>query len=137
VAKFDILTESKWNQPISDVYAHMIITDDGDNKVADFKSASVDMDVFEKAHLFAYWDTEGVMEGEYMAKLALHYGERVTEREIKTKVGLTSIRMDFLGGAGAVTSEEDLLSQYPIIMLVAVLVAINLGWFMYFRKKKR
>lgn len=137
VAKFDILTESKWNQPIKDVYAHMIISDKHDNKVADFKSASLDLEPFEKAHLFAYWDTEGVMEGDYIAKLKLHYGNRVTEREIPTKIGLESITMDFMGGgSGAVTGEGDLLSQYPIILLVAVLIAINLAWFMYFRKRK-
>jgi hypothetical protein len=135
VAKFDILAESRWNQPIGDVYAHMVIKDTEDNKVADFKSASLDMEPFEKAHLYAYWDTEGVMEGDYTARLALHYADRVTEREIKTKVGLSSISMDFAGGA--VTSEEGLLEQYPVIMLVAVLVAINFGWFLYFRRRRR
>jgi hypothetical protein len=138
VAKFDILTESKWNQEIKDVYAQMVIIDSADNKVADFKSASMDMQPLEKAHLYAYWDTEGVTEGDYVAKLALHYGGRVTEREIKTRVGLESIRMDFAGGsAGAVTGGTDLLSQAPIIVLVTVLVAINLAWFLYFRKRKK
>lgn len=138
VAKFDILAESKWNQPIKDVYAHMVINDAQDNKVADFKSASLDMAEFEKAHLYAYWDTEGVQEGDYMAQLDLHYGDRVTEREIKTKVGLNDISMDFIGGsAGAVTGEGDILEQYPVIILVAVLVAINMGWFLYFRKRRK
>lgn len=138
VAKFDILAESKWNQEINDVYAQMVISDSEDNKVADFKSASMDMQPLEKAHLYAYWDTEGVSEGDYVARLALHYGERVTEREVKTKVGLESIRMDFSGGsAGAVTGGgADMLSQAPIITLVAVLIAINLAWFLYFRKRK-
>ncbi len=137
VAKFDMLAESKWNQPITDVYAHITITDKNDNKVADFKSASLDMEPLEKAHLLAYWDTEGVMEGDYTARLALHYGDRVTEKEINTRVGLNSIKMDFVGsGAGAVTSQGDILEQYPIILLVSVLVAINFGWFFYFRKRK-
>jgi hypothetical protein len=136
VAKFDIYTESKWNLPIEDVYARMVIMDKSDNTVADFKSASLNMEPFEKAHIYAYWDTEGVSEGEYLAKLNLHYGDRVTEREIGTYVGLTDIRMD-LGGAGAVTGDVDILEQYPIIILVAVLVAINLGWFFYFRKRRK
>lgn len=137
VAKFDMLAESKWNQQITNVYAHITITDNNDNKVADFKSSSLDMEPLEKAHLLAYWDTEGVMEGDYTAKLALHYGDRVTEKEINTRVGLNSIKMDFVGsGAGAVTSQGDILEQYPIILLVSVLVAINFGWFFYFRKRK-
>jgi hypothetical protein len=137
VAKFDILAESKWNQPINDVYAHMVINDQQDNKVADFKSASLNMESYEKAHMYAYWDTEGVQEGDYMAKLALHYGDRVTEKEISTRVGLNDIKMDIVGvSAGAVTSEEGLLEQSPLIILVVVLIAINLSWFFYFRKRR-
>jgi hypothetical protein len=134
VAKFDIYTESKWNQEIENVYAHMIIWDEFGNEVADFKSASLDMQPFEKAHLYAYWDTEGIREGEYTARLSIHYAGRTTEREIRTSVGLNSINIDF-AGAGAVTHEEGILEQYPIIILVVVLIAINLGWFIYFRKR--
>jgi len=80
---------------------------------------------------------EGVQEGEYMAKLILNYGDRSTEREIKTRVGLNEISTDFAGGAGAITQGEDVLEQYPIIILVAILIAINLGWFLYFRRRRR
>ena len=138
IAKFDILTESKWNQPISDVYAHMIISDEQENKVADFKSASVDIEPYERTRLYAYWDTEGVNEGDYISKLILNYADRKTEREIRTRVGLESIRTDIIGiSVGAVTAEEGMLGQYPIIALVAILIAINLGWFLYFRRRKR
>jgi hypothetical protein len=138
VAKFDIQTESKWNQEIKDVYAQMVISDSKDNKVADIKSSSMDMQPLEKAHLYTYWDTEGVVEGDYNAKLSLHYGDRVTEKEIKTKVGLADIRMDFSSGtSGAVTGGTDILSQAPIIILVVVLIAINLAWFLYFRSRRK
>jgi hypothetical protein len=138
IAKFDIEADSKWNQPIPGVYAHMVVNDQQENKVADFKSASVDMEPFERTHLYAYWDTEGVLEGDYISRLTLHYAGRKTEREIKTRVGLDAIRTEILGvSVGAVTAEGPAgLEQYPMIMLVAVLIAINLGWFLYFRKRK-
>jgi hypothetical protein len=138
IAKFDILAESKWNQPVSDVFAHMIINDEGDNKIADFKSASTEMEPFETAHLYAYWDTESVQEGDYLGQLSVHYAGRTTDREIKTKVGLNSIRTEIIGvSVGAVTFEEGVLGQYPIYILVIILVAINFAWFMYFRKRRR
>jgi hypothetical protein len=137
IAKFDVLAESKWNQPIPGVYAHLIINDEQDNKVADFRSASIDMQPFERAHLYAYWDTEGVSEGEYVTRLSLNYGDRSTEREIRTKVGLNSITTEIIGiSVGAVTAQGGLLDQYPIIILVVILIAINFSWFLYFRKRK-
>jgi len=137
IAKFDILAESMWNQPIPGVYAQMVINDEQENKVADFKSASVDMEPYERAHLYAYWDTQGVQEGDYITRLILHYAGRETAKEVKTHVGLEAIRTEIIGvSVGAVTAEEAGLEQYPIILLVAVLIAINLGWFLYFRKRK-
>ena len=136
IAKFDITAESKWNQPIKDVYAHLVVNDIEENKVADFKSASQDFEAYERAHLYAYWDTEGVGEGEYMTDLALKYEDRETERQVRTKVGLESIRTEILGvSVGAVTAEEG-IDQYPIIILVVVLIAINLSWFLYFRRRR-
>lgn len=137
IAKFDIFSESKWNQPIKGVYAQMAVDDKENKRVADFKSASVDFESFEKKHLFAYWDTEGIQEGDYKTTLTLHYSDRTTEKIMDTRVGLESIRTDIVGGVGAVTGEDDLLSQSPIILLVSVLIAINLGWFLYFRKRKK
>jgi len=72
-----------------------------------------------------------------VSRLTLHYADRETEREIKTRVGLEAIRTEIVGiSVGAVTAEEAGLEQYPIILLVAVLGAINLGWFAYFRKRR-
>jgi hypothetical protein len=137
IAKFDIEAESKWNQPIESVYAHMVINDESENKVADFKSSSVDMEPYERTNIYAYWDTEGVEAGDYITMLTLHYAGRKTEREIKTYIGLDAIRTEIVGiSVGAITAEETGLEQYTTILLIVVLVAINLGWFMYFRKRR-
>jgi len=138
IAKFDIHAESKWNQPISAVYAQMIINDLKENKVADFKSSSVDVGPFERAHIYAYWDTEGVDEGEYVSKLILHYAERTTEREIKTYVSLDAIRTEIVGGvSGGVVTAQGAAEQSPILILAAILIAVNMGWFIYFIRRKR
>ena len=138
IAKFDILAESMWNQPIDDVYAQMVVSDGSESKVADFKSASIDMEPYERTHLYAYWDTEGVNEGDYIAKLTLHYAGRTVEKEVNTRVGLESILTEIVGvSVGAITADQPGFEQSPVVILVVILVAINLGWFLYFRRRRR
>ncbi len=138
IAKFDILAESEWNKPISGIYADMTVKDDKGRTISNFKSASADVEAYGTTHLYAYWDTEGVQEGEYGTRLALHYSGLSTEREMVTHVSLGGIRTDIVGiSVGAVTAEEAAgMEQYTIIALLAILVAMNFGWFLYRRKRK-
>jgi hypothetical protein len=138
IAKFDILAESEWNKPIAGIYADMTVKDEKGRTISNFKSASADVEAYGTTHLYAYWDTEGVQEGEYSTRLALHYLGLSTEKEIITHVSLGGIRTDIVGiSVGAVTAEEAAgMEQYTIIALLAVLVAMNFGWFLSRRKRK-
>jgi len=138
IAKFNILVESKWNEKISDVYGQMLIDDEG-KVIADFKTASVDVDAFAKQEMIAYWDTEGVKEGTYSGKIILHYMGRTTERALETKIGLNSIETSILGTGRIIKAAqgEGIKTNALLIALVVVLVIVNVGWFIYLRKKKR
>ena len=139
VAKFDIRIENKWNEELKDVYGRMQIWDEDDNLVADFKTASIDLQPFETTTIYGYWDTEGISVGTYEAKLTLYYANKTTERMLKTNVKLSSIEIDIIGvGMGAVTVKErpEEIDNY-IIILIIVLVVANMGWFYYFRRSKK
>ena len=137
IAKFDITAESVWNKPISGIYADMTVNDMEGRNTASFKSAVADVEAYGTAHLYAYWDTEGVQEGRYNTKLVLHYSGLSTERDITTDVALGSIRTEIVGiSVGAVTAEEATSEQGIITALLVVLIAINLAWFLYFRKRR-
>ena len=139
IAKFNILVESKWNELIKDVYGQMLINnEDGDN-IADFKTASVDVDAFARQDMIAYWDTEGIKEGTYSGKIILHYMGRTTERELETKIGLDSIETSILGTGRLIKAgqKEGIKTNALLIALVVVLIIVNIGWFVYLRKKKK
>jgi hypothetical protein len=138
IAKFDILAESVWNKPIQGIYADMNVRDSQGRGVADFRSATADVEAYGTTHLYAYWDTEGVQEGEYGTQLVLHYAGLSTEREVITHVALGSIRTEIVGiSVGAITAEEAAPEQNIITVLVVAIIVINLSWFLYFRRRRR
>jgi len=141
VAKFNIEAESKWNQRIENIYGNVKIRDSAGEPVADVKTAPIDMEPFAKEELAAYWETEGVKAGDYSGMFVLHYSGRRTEKEIITHITPDDMRIDILGlGIGAVTAEaagsELFTTDTLIILLLVVLVAINAGWFTFFRKRR-
>jgi hypothetical protein len=137
IAKFEIDVESKWNQRISNVYAEMKITDSKGDTIASFKSASIDIEPLQRATLYAYWDTEGVEKGAYDATLRLHYADKTTERKLKTYVEIDSITTEIIGvTAKAITGERPTGRPDILTPLVIILIMINAGWFVYFKRKK-
>jgi hypothetical protein len=136
IAKFETIVESKWNERIDDVYGEMIITNDKGDEIANVKSASLSVEALKEANLESYWDTKGVKEGLYNAKLILHYSGKTTEKQLKTEIGLNSLKVYGLSGtAEAVASPSGLGKGSLITLLIIILIAINVGWFIYFKKK--
>lgn len=139
IAKFNIVAENKWNDMIRDVFAEMIISDEAGAEVARFKSASVDFPALKKEELITYWDTKGIKEGKYNAKVILHYAGKTSEKNLKTTITLNAIRFEELGGTARVVSEEGegLSKNTWLAILVIVLIGINISWFFYIRKRRR
>ncbi len=138
IAKFNILVESKWAEDLADVYAEMTVTQNGD-EIIRFKSASETVKALAKEELIAYWDTEGIKEGTYDAKLALYYGDRSTERELKAIVSLNSIEVSFIGATGkAVGLTSSSLNKDSMYMIALfLLIGINVAWFAYFKRRNK
>jgi hypothetical protein len=137
IAKFNILVENRWADLVEDVYAELVVSEDG-AEIGRIKSASEDITSLSKQELTAFWDTAGVKEGEYGAKAILYYGEEQSvEKDMKAFISLNSIRFDVFG-TGAVVGDGGGFDRNDIIVVaLVVLVAINVGWFFYFRKKKK
>jgi len=137
VAKFEIEIRNLWNQRVEDVYAEMEITNQNGDRVANFKSASSDIEPLQRATLYAYWDTEGVERGTYDAKLVLHYADKTTTKLLKAYVELESLETEIIGvTARAVRKKgEPGPGTNMLVPLVLILVFINIGWFFYFRRR--
>ena len=59
IAKFELLVENKWNQPITGAFAQMQIFNNDKQVMADFRSANYDIPALSKALMVAFWDTKG------------------------------------------------------------------------------
>lgn len=137
IAKFNILVENGWPDVISDVYTDLLISEKG-QEIGRFKSAAEDISALAKEELTAFWDTAGVEEGNYDAKISLYYDDKVVEKDMKTEISFNSI--SFSGFTGAVISEETGggTSDTKVLMgLVVILIIINLIWFVWFKFRKK
>lgn len=138
IAKFDITVENKWSAVVKDVYAQLQFFDTQNQQVANVKSASLDVPSLGRQVLTAYWDTAGIKEGAYTGKLLLNYANKVLERQLKTDISLTNIKIEIVGvGITARATAPETGKQNLMFIIIVVLVIINIGWFIYFKKREK
>jgi hypothetical protein len=137
IAKFEIYLQSKWNQPISNVYGEMTVTDKQGTQYTKFKTAAIDLEPQGIGKLFAYWDTKGVSVGLYDLRLVLHYAGQTTEKIIETQVNIDSIRTSITPVAEVIAQKGAIGRDAILIVVVAILIIINIAWFVYFRKTRK
>ena len=135
IAKFDIFLENKWGEDLKNVYAEMILNDQKGNEIVRFKSANEDINKNSKNKLSAFWDTAGFKEGTYNGKVVVYYNDKSTEKQLRAVVTLNSIKTEFVGVTAEAISVGAVGNQGILILLVFVLVAVNVGWFVYFKRK--
>jgi len=140
IAKFSILMANRWNQPVDDIFAEIVIENDKGDQVAQIKSASTSIAALSQGELSAFWDTEGIAEGSYNAKLIIHYAGKTTEKQIKLAVALDRIDA-LLPGATARAVQKEAAQQIGrdtwLMILVFILLIVNIGWFIYMRRSKK
>lgn len=137
IAKFEMLVENMWSEPIQGAYAQMQVFNEEGAVMADFKSASYDIDPLSKKLMVAFWDTEGVRKGSYDSSLTLNYAQSSQRENFKLEVSERDINVV---GVGYVISNEggsdggnNMISM--LVIAVIVLILINLAWFIFFRRK--
>lgn len=135
IAKFEIFVENIWSDTMKDVYSELIISENG-AEIGRFKSASENVNALSKQTLIAYWDTAGVDEGVYDAHVILYYNGKSTSQDMKAHISLTSIYFDAFG-TGLVTSPGVGGGPNWLVIGLAILVVINIGWFIYFKFRKK
>lgn len=139
IAQFDVFLENKWNEQISGVYGELEILDASGNRLSKFNTLNTDIDPYGEATINGYWDTTGVDIGTYDVNVILHYAGKTSEKMFQAIVGLDAIEM--VGAqqlAGRVIGQEGggVNLTAILIAVVVLLIIINVGWFMYFKKKK-
>jgi len=136
VAKFNLLVQNKWSEPILDTYAQMKVFDVAFNELADVKSALYNIPAGEKTTMVYYWDTKDMKEGTYEANVLLHYAGKKTQQDVKLQIGKDSIEVIGLGRV--IGSEGKGLGSTTTILVIIIvfLVLLNVVWFLILRKRK-
>lgn len=139
IAKFEMLVENKWNEEIKGAYAEMNIFNKDGQVMADFKSAAYDIPSLSKKILVAFWDSVGVSKGTYEASVFLNYGKESKRKDFQLEVTDNEINVIGLGYVikSSSTANSSGMSSITIVLItiVAVLVLINIIWFLVLRKK--
>ncbi len=139
IAKFEILVENKWSESIENAYVQMLVYNTEGKVMADFKSQTYNVPALEKTLMVAFWDTEGVKKGTYDSSVFLRYGDSSEQKDLKLEINENEIKII---GAGYIISKgitkEGGLSRsltITLITVIALLVIINLSWFIFLRKR--
>jgi hypothetical protein len=137
IAKFEMLIENKWSEPIAGAYAQTQVFDKNGDIMADFKSPTYDVPALNKSTFVSYWDTAGINEGTYDTSVYMRYGSKYSKQDIQLQVSSNEIVALGLGfviseGKGGKSSLVTIL-----IIVIVVLVLLNLLWFFILRKKMK
>jgi hypothetical protein len=138
IAKFEMLVENKWGDPIRNAYAQMLVYNEKEEVMADFKSQTYNLEPLSKILMTAFWDTDGVKKGTYDSSMFLRYGKNSEQKDFKLEVKDKEINVIGVGYVISETSSGSAESSGLVtilIIVVVVLVLINLVWFLVLRKK--
>jgi len=136
IVKLEMLVENKWSEPITGAHIETRIKNDEGDVVSSFDSAKYDIDALSKQTFVAYWDTAGVIAGDYQTEVAIKYGDKSAVSNLEFQVSKNDLKVVGLGYV--ISAEGDGESNTLVVVLivaVVVLVLLNLLWFLLLRKK--
>ena len=135
IAKMEMLVENRWSEPIKGAHIETRIKNDRGDVVSSFDSARYDIDALAKQTFVSYWDTAGVIAGDYQTEVSIKYGEKASKLNLEFQVSKNNLKVI---GLGYVISEDDGESSSLVVILViiiVVLILVNLLWFLLLRKR--
>lgn len=124
---FELDVESVWNDPISNVFAQIDVSNSS-GVISSFKTVSFSLDPWERKKMESFWDTKGIAPEEYKVSIKLNYqGESSsTSGKIVVAKGASSSSLSSFG----LLSGTNLL-----IILIIALIVLNV--IVLSRKKKK
>lgn len=129
IAKFEALVENKWSSDLKEVFLNILVYNNDNEIMADFKSPTYDIPGLSQSQMIAYWDTAGVKAGTYDGKLILKYGEKSTDKNVEMKISDDSIEIVGLTGRVIVKGKGGFNINNILIILVVFLIIVNIIWF--------
>ena len=136
IAKFEFLIENELNSKVDDAYVMMQVFNEAGEVMAEFKSATYNIDAFSSKLMVSFWDTEGVKTGNYDAKAFINFGQSSIQKELSLDISendITVIGVGYVVKSAGTKGSGSIVNI--LIIAVVVLVLLNLTWFLILRKK--
>ncbi len=137
IAKINILAYNKWNLDLPHVYAEIVVYDELGTIVYENKNSFVSVKALEQATVPVFFDTDGLVAGKYRADITLHYEDKKTVKPFVFVLGTSTF--DISSPTGNVVSERAPATKGSTVSVVFILeiafVILNIGLFLYFRRK--
>ena len=133
-SKLNVIVENKWADDLKDVYLGIIVFGFQNETIADFKSPTYNINFLEEKEMISYWDTAGVQEGIYNAKIILNYdiGKSIEEN---VRIQVKQNEIVIFGITGEVIGGSKSNSLVLILsILVIVLIIANIMWFVIYKR---
>lgn len=137
IAKLSISVENKWNEFLNNSFANLIIYNEEGQEMTNIQSVSENIPAFSRKELILYWDSKGVKEGKYNAKLVIHYAKSVSEKSLMLQVKEDNLRIKGLGNVINSNNNKDVNITFILMMLVFLLLVVNVAWLIFFKKNKK
>ena len=137
ITAIDIFLENKWNSPIKGVFGIMTATASDGTEYVKSKTTSIDMDALSRDKITAYWDTRDIPVGSYNLNIDIHYEGQTTTRLIRANINIDSFRTDLSTVGRVVVGETTKNRDTFLYILILALIAANIGWFIYMKRRKR
>jgi hypothetical protein len=135
VAKFNMLVENKWSEPITAAYANTKVFGITGNAIDEFKSQTYDIPPLTKSVFVSYWDTAGIKKDTYNATISMIYGSKTADNSVQFVVSDNDIQIIGLGYVIGTARGQSNTLVIILVTVIVVLVLLNIMWFLVFRKK--
>jgi hypothetical protein len=148
ISPIDALLKSNWNSKFDNVYLEFFVLDNSNNVIQTFKSSSTSINAKDIATLRSYWETKGLIAGNYLVNLVAYIDDMGTnQKSYKAEVSANNLKIMALTGDvvsnsnndgedDAIVEESFFSKQLSVLtFLVIVLLFVNVYFFNKLRKK--
>lgn len=137
INRLNLEMRSLWNEPLTRVFAEVLVLDDEGSIVQTFRTSPTDFQALQSRTLEAFWDTSLLETGSYTLMVISHVDEETSQFSFPITVAVD--RLDITQPTGQVTREQESggNTQSVLIVLVFVVLITNVMILLYFRKQKR
>ncbi len=127
VSKFELNLESKWNDPIKDVYAEIKIQQNN-KQVALLTTPTTHFNPWDTKTLSTYWDTKALNIGKYNATITIHFSDKTKQIQDIFEIIIQKKQIPF---------SIPITPTNILITTVSLLVIVNIVLITKFKKRKK